>query len=86
MAVKTRSKYTSKGIHSSVSHGVLQAVRADRTYLEKLAFISTAWKQFKNPWITIENPNKSETNRRFIRVRTNSIWGNPKYKKEEASE
>jgi len=83
MAVSTRKKYTSKGIHSSVSRGITQAVRADRTRLEKLEFIHDAWKKLQNPWVTIENPDKNATNRRHIKVRANDLWGNPKIKKEE---
>ena len=79
MAVSTRKKYTSAGVHSSVSRGITQAVKADRTYLDKIAFITDAWKKFKNPWITIENPDKAATNKSFIRVRTNDLWGNPKF-------
>jgi len=86
MAVKTRKKYTSKGIHSTVSRGICQSIRADRTYLQKLENISIAWKQLKNPWITIPNPDKSATNRRFIKVKTNTYWGNPKPKKEATNE
>jgi hypothetical protein len=79
MAIKSRKKYTSAGIHSSVNHGITQAVKADRTHLDKLSFITDAWKAFKNPWITIENPDKAATNKRHIRVRTNDLWGNPKF-------
>jgi hypothetical protein len=86
MAVKTRKQYTSKKIHSSVKKSVLRAIKQDRTYLEKLQFIVKSWKKLQNPWITIENPNKSQTNRRHIRVRTNDLWGNPKPKKEEMNE
>jgi murein endopeptidase len=82
MATKTRKKVTSKGVHSSVKKSTTRLVKKDRTFLEKIENISKAWKKFKNPWITIKNPNKSETNRMFIRVRTNDYWGNPKIVKE----
>ena len=82
MAKKTRKKVTSKGIHSSVKKSTTRLVKKDRTFLEKIENISKAWKKFQNPWITIKNPNKSETNRMFIRVRTNDYWGNPKIVKE----
>lgn len=32
----------------------------------------------KNVMVTIENPNKSETNKRFIRVTASSVWKNTK--------
>jgi hypothetical protein len=83
MAKKTsRKKYTSKGIHSNVKSSTIRLLRADRDPLVKLENISRAWKKLMNPWITIENPDKSATNRRFIRVRTNDYWGNPKFVKE----
>ena len=37
----------------------------------------------QNPWLTIENPSKEQTNRKFIRVRANDYWGNPKPPKEK---
>ena len=38
-----------------------------------------AWLQGKNVVLTIENPNKNETNKRFIRVNARNIWGDPKH-------
>jgi hypothetical protein len=51
---------------------------------QKMLNLQKAWAKGQNPWITIENPNKNETNKRFIRVRMNDTnLGNPKerYKK-----
>lgn len=75
---KTRSKVTSGGVHSSVNKNLTRAVRAARTEQEKNAFKINAWSKLQNPWITIANPNKEATNRRFIRVRANDLWGKPK--------
>jgi hypothetical protein len=36
-----------------------------------------AWVNGSNPWLTIENPNKEQTNKRFIRVRMNDLNGGP---------
>jgi len=33
-----------------------------------------AWLAGKNVMLTIENPNKNETNKRFIRVNANDVW------------
>lgn len=33
-----------------------------------------AWQAGKNVMLTIENPNKNETNKRFIRVNANDVW------------
>jgi flagellar biosynthesis regulator FlaF len=75
---RLRKKTTSVGKHGSVSKGVVRAVRASRdphdTHQHKL----DSWKKLQNPWITIANPVKSETNRLFIRVRANDYFGPPK--------
>ena len=86
MATKKRAKYTSKGQRSSVSRALINEVRKDRPAGTDLINLSTAWKKCQNPWLTIENPNKNETNKRFIRVRANDYWGNPKPKREENRE
>ena len=31
-----------------------------------------------NPWLTVPNPNTNETNKKFIRVKSEDLWGNPK--------
>lgn len=33
-----------------------------------------AWQAGKNVMLTVENPNKNETNKRFIRVNANDVW------------
>lgn len=77
---RLRKTRKSKGQRSLVSSGLTRAVRSERTYLDKLDGIIKAWEAHLNPWITIANPSKSETNRPFIRVRTNDYWYNPKFK------
>lgn len=32
-----------------------------------------AWLNGSNPWVTMENPNKEHTNKKFIRVRMNDL-------------
>jgi hypothetical protein len=78
MAVSTRKSKTSKGIHSNVAKSTLKAVKRDRCPIEKNLMLIKAWRKGLNPWITIPNPNKSETNKLFIRVRANQEWGNYK--------
>lgn len=73
-----KSSYTSKGIHSNVSNVTLRDMKQARYKGDKLLNIFAAYLKGKNPWITIENPNKAETNKRFIKVRTNDHYGNPK--------
>jgi hypothetical protein len=74
MSKKSSGKtYTSKGERrSSVS-------TKTKDPGQKMLNLQKAWLKGLNPWITIENPNKNETNKRFIRVRMNDTnLGNPK--------
>lgn len=73
---KSGKTYTSKGIHSNVAKKTLNAMRRDNP--NKIVNIMAAYWAGKNPWITIENPNKEETNKKFVRVKTNTLYGNPK--------
>jgi hypothetical protein len=73
--------FISQGIHSNVSRSVSNALR--REYMasgERVVNQLAAWKKNKNVVLTIENPNKNETNKRFIRVRAHDVWGSPKSK------
>lgn len=79
MAKKSSGKtYVSKGIHSNVTSSTLSAIRKERHSSEKLINIQNAWLKGQNPWVTIDNPSKEQTNKRFIRVRANELWGHPK--------
>lgn len=61
--------FISQGIHSNVSQKTRRAMRAEymsspqRQINQRRAFDAG-----KNVMVTIENPNKEETNKRFIRV------------------
>jgi hypothetical protein len=63
---------------TSISHKICKAVRRDRTYVEKLLFKQKAWRKGRNPWLTVPNLNTSEKAKRFIRVRANEVWGDPR--------
>lgn len=71
MAIKKRNKYTSNGQYSSVSKKIKNAVRKDRSPADRLLSQLKQWARGKRTMVTIENPNKSETNKRFIRVEGN---------------
>jgi len=43
--------------------------------MEKLLNKQRAYMKGSNPWITMENPNKSETNKPFIKVRMSELRG-----------
>ena len=38
-----------------------------------------AWLKGKNVVLTIENPNKNQTNKPFIRVNASEMWGDYRY-------
>ena len=78
--------YTSKGERRNVSKATTKAVR--REYLQNGNVLFNkfdAWKKGKNVMITMPNPNKNETNKRFIRVKASHVWGNPNYVKKKSA-
>ena len=77
-APKTKTKYTSKGERKNVNPAVTKAVKQERTYLDKMTIKQKAWMKGQNPWITVPNGNTADTRARFVRVRANSEWGDPK--------
>jgi hypothetical protein len=69
--------YTSKGENSNISRWLKNACRRD--YLEncKIERTNNQMKAFlkgKRVMLTIENPNKNETNKKFIRVPAREFW------------
>jgi len=65
----------SAGIHSNVDQKTRNAMR--REYLnsgERVLNQRRAFNEGKNVVVTIENPNREETNRRYIRVNARDIW------------
>ena len=82
MATKTGKSYTSAGIHSNVKQSTLNAIKRDRSEADKIVQKIQSWEKGQNPWLTIENPNANETNKKFIRVNARSFWGDPNPKKE----
>ena len=73
-----RKAYTSKGQRNSVSRSTVKLVSRERNLFDKEFFILAAWRAGKNPWVTIPNPDRGQTSQRFIRVRANGYYGNPK--------
>lgn len=65
--------YTSKGERRSVCKDTLRLMRSSKTEAEKLMNKQKAWLKGSNPWVTIDNPNKEETNKKRIRVRMNDL-------------
>lgn len=75
---RLRSKYTSKGSNVGQSRSVSNGCRAARTVAQVEINKVNAWLDLKNPWVTIANPDPSQTNKRMIRVRANDYFGNPR--------
>lgn len=71
---RTSSGHVSQGIHTS---SIKTSVRTPAT---RIINQRDAWEKGKNVVLTIENPNKNETNKKFIRVNAWDIWGNPRKK------
>jgi len=74
--------YTSKGEHNNVSRWLKKACRKDyveNRSVERVNNQMTAFLKGKRVMLTIENPNKNETNKKFIRVPANEVWKSGRY-------
>ena len=67
---RSRASQTSKGERRNVVNGLSD----DRTELQKVNDKMRAHLKGKNVMLTIENPNKSETKKPFIRVPAKEQW------------
>lgn len=74
---KTKSAYTSKG-ERKANRQVSKAVKRERTAAEKWTILQKAWLNGKNPWVTIPNPNTADTKARYVKVRAETEWGDPR--------
>ena len=72
-----RKTYVSKGQRHSVARSTVKAVKRDVSPFEKALNKLEAWKAGKNPWITVAGPS---SNARFIKVRANAVYGDPRHK------
>jgi len=74
MGKKSSGKnYTSKGQRNCVSASTRRLMREDLSGAEKMLNKQAAWLNGENPWLTITNPDKTDTSRLFIRVRMNDL-------------
>ena len=72
---KSRSTQTSKGERRCVAKETTKAIR--REYMkssERMTNQLAAFMRGKNVVLTIQNPNKNETNKPFIRVPATDVW------------
>ena len=69
------SGYQSKGERDCVNRSVVKATRRDyMKSTERITNQLAAFLRGKNVMLTIPNPNKNETNKRFIRVPASEQW------------
>jgi hypothetical protein len=69
----------SAGVHSCVSRSIVKAQRRD--YMASSARLMnqlSAHKSGLRVMLTLENPNKNETNKKFIRVPASTVWRDSK--------
>ena len=72
---KQRAHQVSKGERKS--HDPKWGKQARREWVGSTAQMIAkvkAWQSGKNVMLTVENPNKNETNKKFIRVNANDVW------------
>lgn len=72
---RLRKKKTSKGLHTSTN------MRMETSALDKMATKVDAWKRGLPVMLTVANPDKSITNKPFIRVKADEYWGPATFKK-----
>lgn len=72
---RTRSSQTSKGQRKSVVNGVKE-VRQSTGALEKAMNKMEAWKQGKNPWVTVPGIHRNQV---WVKRRANDVYGDPRY-------
>lgn len=77
-APKTKTKYVSKGERPSISPSVCKAVKRDRSVIDYWVRKQKAWLKGQNPWISVPNGNTSDTRARYVRVRAETEWGDPR--------
>lgn len=78
---RLRKQYISKNSGRNVSRTTLRDMRGVVTEGERFLNKFKAYLDGKNPWITIENPDREKTNKPFIRVKAVELWGQVKDRK-----
>ena len=72
---RSRAKQVSKGVTHQNKSPILKAVRRDyRNSAKRMINQLEAHMRGKRVVLTIENPNKNETNKRFIKVVSTDHW------------
>ena len=74
---KTKTKYVSKG-ERKADRQLSKAVKRERTAIDKWTIKQKAWLKGLNPWIVVPNENTADTKARYVRVRAETEWGDPR--------
>ena len=75
---KSRAHQESKGERRNVAKSTRKQMRDAVTPLTMMSNKMKAWRAGKNVIVTIPNPNKKETNKKFIKVNAKEVWRSPK--------
>ena len=75
---KSRAHQESKGERRNIAKSTRKQMRDAVTPLTIMSNKMKAWRAGKNVIVTIPNPNKKETNKKFIKVNAKEVWGSPK--------
>ena len=76
---KQRSKQISKGVTHQRTNRFEKIARKEHMSSGKRRDAQlNAFLNLKNVVLTINNPNKNETNKKFIKVNAREVWGTPK--------
>lgn len=75
---RLRAKYTSKGLIGKANRKISNSIRGERSEADNMLNMFRAFEAGKKTYVTIDNPNPHETNKRKIRVLASQLYGDPK--------
>jgi hypothetical protein len=78
MATKAKQSKKSLGLRNNVSQALKNSVRASTPIWQRTINQLNAHISGKRVVLTIENPNKEQTNKRYIKVLASTFWKDPK--------
>ena len=74
-----KKNYESKGERKNVAKWIRNAMRRERTGLQKINAQMDAFLEGKNVVLTIPNPNPNEKGKPFIRKNAKEVWSKDSY-------
>ena len=70
----SNDSYKSKGERPNVSKKWTKLIKRERSYGDRLDAQFEAFQKLKNVILTVPNPSKNDTNKRFIKVPASEYW------------